>query len=404
MNSALTVTQINLYVKQILDSDEVLQNIHMIGEISNFKHHTSGHLYFSLKDEKSCIKAVMFASFAAKLRFAPRDGTKVFVYGYISCYTGAGQYQVYVCDMLPAGIGEINEALEKLRKKLSEEGLFDDSRKIPIPKFPRKIGVVTSKTGAVIHDILSVLSRRYPLGIVVLAPVRVQGEGAPEEIVQALSKLDGEPEVDVIIVGRGGGSLEELWSFNDERVVRAVSGCKTPIISAVGHDVDYTLCDFAADSRAPTPSAAAEIASVNLSEVSNLIKILKNRNLFLIKSIILNRFSLINELKGVLKKLSPIIKILEYKFRVNQIISNKKNSILRILENKKSQILSIKKSLFALNPESALARGYSIVRNGNKIIKNVDYIKNNVKLNLVLSDGIAEFYVSDLNITQKEKS
>ncbi|MDR1240558.1 MAG: exodeoxyribonuclease VII large subunit [Oscillospiraceae bacterium] len=402
MKSALTIAQLNSYVKQVLDKDEILQNIHVVGEISNFKSHTSGHLYFSLKDEKCSVKSIMFSSYALKLRFEPRDGLKVFVYGYISCYINTGQYQLYACDMLPAGIGEINKALEKLRAKLSKEGLFDDSKKIPIPKFPRKIGVVTSKTGAVIHDIANVLSRRYPIGIIALAPVKVQGAEAPNEILIAISKLDKEPEVDVIIIGRGGGSLEELWAFNDERVVRAVASCETPIISAVGHEVDYTLCDFAADSRAPTPSAAAEIASVNLDEISNLIKSIKQKDYFLINNIISKNRSLISDIKLNLKKLSPITNVSELRSKLNQLKIKNKNNIFKILESKKAQILSLKKSIATLNPDNTLLRGYSIARYENKIIKGIEEIKNNTELSLTFSNGTAKFRVTKLSIIRRD--
>ncbi|MDR1364666.1 MAG: exodeoxyribonuclease VII large subunit [Oscillospiraceae bacterium] len=404
MTDALSVTQINWYIKQLLDSDEILQNIYVVGEISNFKRYSSGHLYFSLKDAESSVKIVMFIKQAMKLKIELKDGIKIFVYGYVSCYITAGQYQIYACEIMPAGIGEINEALEKLRIKLSKEGLFDESNKIPIPKFPRKIGVVTSKTGAVIHDITSVMARRYALGKIVLAPVRVQGIGSPEEIKNAIIELEKTPEVDVIIVGRGGGSIEELWAFNDEQVVRTIANCKIAIISAVGHDTDYTLCDFAADVRAATPSAAAELASVDLSEISNLIEIFKNRINFCLKSKFSDCYSCLNAAKINLKSLNPAIKIHEFKLLLNQFKSQTRIYVYAIIANKKNQILAFKKSIIAFDPEKNLSRGYTILKIGDKIIRSIKDISDKSNANLIFSDGIAEFNIQNLKVKSKNLS
>jgi exodeoxyribonuclease VII large subunit len=393
---ALSITELNTYVKELIDSDEILQSAFIIGEISNFKRHGSGHLYFSLKDQKCSVKAVMFAQRTGGLNFELKDGSKVFVYGYVSCYTTAGQYQVYACRMLPAGIGEINEALEKLRVKLSAEGLFDESRKINIPKFPEKIGVVTSKTGAVIHDITGILARRYKLGTVVLVPVQVQGAEAPRQIAEAIFKLDDKPEVDVIIVGRGGGSLEELWAFNDESVVRAVANCKTAVISAVGHDVDYTLCDFAADARAPTPSAAAELASVNLEEISNLIKIFYSNSKFYISKLFSDYRNSILRIKSLINKSSPDFKINELKLELSQISFKIKSFILKILNDKKNKFLIIKKNVSALNPDLVLKRGYCCAESEGRFLRSAADLKDNTELNLIFSDGIVKFDVKNL--------
>ncbi|ARP50104.1 exodeoxyribonuclease VII large subunit [Caproicibacterium lactatifermentans] len=268
----LTVTQINLYVKSLLEGDEKLHCVYVTGEISNFTdHYRSGHLYFSLKDEKCAVKAVMFASSARRLRFHPQNGIKVLVRGRISSYEVSGQYQLYVEEMQPVGAGERALAYEQLKEKLRREGLFDAERKKELPRYPTKIGVITSPTGAVIHDIQNVTARRWPLAEILLYPVAVQGEGAAPQLVQALQYFSSRSCADVLIIGRGGGSAEDLWAFNEEAVVRAVAACPLPVISAVGHETDVTLTDFAADLRAPTPSAAAELAVPDGEKLKNAL-------------------------------------------------------------------------------------------------------------------------------------
>ncbi len=259
--NALTVTQVNTYIKAILDENVHLKNIYIVGEISNFLHYfRSGHMYFTLKDENSQLKAVMFSSNASRLKFKPNDGMKVLCRGRISVYDKDGNYQLYVDDMQPDGIGTLAIAFEQLKEKLSKEGLFDEVYKKPVPKFPRKIGVATSDMGAAVEDIKNITKRRYPIAELVIVPTVVQGDSAPDDICKSIKILDCRDDIDVIIVGRGGGSLEDLWAFNTEQVARAVFECNTPIISAVGHETDYTICDFVSDLRAPTPSAAAELA------------------------------------------------------------------------------------------------------------------------------------------------
>ncbi|MCL6444321.1 MAG: exodeoxyribonuclease VII large subunit [Alicyclobacillus sp.] len=266
--AVLTVTALNALIKQRLENDPQLANCTVIGEISNFKHHSSGHMYFTLKDETSRIRAIMFSSRNRGLAFLPKDGMRVVCRGAVGVFDRDGQYQLYVQDMQPDGIGALYVAYQQLRDKLAAEGLFDSSRKRPLPAFPRRIGVVTSPTGAVIRDICSTLARRYPLAKVILAPALVQGPEAAPTLVHALQRLASGPEpVDVIIIGRGGGSLEELWPFNEEMVARAVAACPIPVISAVGHETDVTICDFVADVRAATPTAAAELAAPNVLEL-----------------------------------------------------------------------------------------------------------------------------------------
>ena len=372
---AASITELNAYIKILLDNDEVLQNIYAIGEISNFKKHSSGHLYFSLKDEKCSVKCMMFSHYTSNINFNLENGIKVFAYGNISCYEPMGQYQIYVYYLAPAGLGEINESLKKLYKKLESEGLFDESRKKKLKKFPRKIGVITSKTGAVIHDISSVLKRRFPIAEIILASVRVQGSEAVQEILNAIDLIEKIPELDVIIIARGGGSLEDLWAFNNEKVVRRISNCKIPVISAVGHDVDYTLCDYAADVRASTPSVAAELASESIE------------NIFLIINNFRQKFK--NILENKILNLSSEIKILKQKININfSSLINKKISDLNLLKNK----------IEIFNPENIFTKGFAIIKINNKIIKSINNITENSQAKIIFSDGIAEFNICNLKI------
>ena len=257
----VTVSQLNTYIRSRMEEDPTLQSLFVVGEISNFTdHYRSGHLYLSLKDEKSVIRAVMFAQYARRLRFRPEDGMKVIARGRVGVYEANGQYQLYIEDMQPDGLGALNLAFEQLKQKLEKEGLFARERKKPLPKYPERIGVITSPTGAAVQDITTILARRFPLAEIVFCPVLVQGEGAAPQIVKALEEMNRRQAADVIILGRGGGSLEDLWAFNEESVARAVAASEIPVISAVGHETDFTICDFAADCRAATPSAAAELA------------------------------------------------------------------------------------------------------------------------------------------------
>lgn len=271
----LTVGQLNAYVKSILDGDANLTNVFVCAEISNFtNHYRTGHFYFSLKDEAAVIRAVMFRSSAQRIKFLPQDGMRVIVRGRVSLYERDGQYQLYVDDMQPDGVGALNLAFEQLKERLSKEGLFAPEKKKPLPRCPMRVGVVTSPTGAAVRDIINVLSRRFPLAEVILQPVQVQGGEAPGQIVQAIRLFNERHAADVLIVGRGGGSIEELWAFNDEGVARAVAASEIPVVSAVGHETDYTICDFAADLRAPTPSAAAELCVPDAQDELKRIRLL----------------------------------------------------------------------------------------------------------------------------------
>ena len=273
----LSVTQLNKYIKSYFDSDENLLNIFLNGEISNFtNHYRTGHFYFTLKDDDSAIRAVMFRSNASRIKFMPGDGMKVIVRGRVSVYEATGQYQVYVDDMQPDGIGALNLAFEQLKEKLTNEGLFDLSRKKQLPQYPQKVGVITSPTGAAVQDIINVLGRRYPLAEVVFCPALVQGDGAHQQLINAVKKFNAENAADVIIIGRGGGSIEDLWEFNNEDLARTIYNSKIPVISAVGHETDFTICDFVADLRAPTPSAAAELAVPDINELKYSLSSIKS--------------------------------------------------------------------------------------------------------------------------------
>lgn len=266
-SAALTVSQVNFFIKSLLESDGRVNDILVTGEISNFTdHYRSGHLYFSLKDEKSVLKSVMFAGSARRLKFRPADGMKVIVRGRISVYEPSGQYQLYAEEMQPDGLGALSIAFEQLKARLGQEGLFDAERKRPLPRYPRRIGVITSPTGAAVRDILQITARRWPVAEIVFCPALVQGDGAPAQLIAAVREMNLQNACDVIILGRGGGSLEDLWAFNDEGLARAVAASGIPVVSAVGHETDFTICDFAADLRAPTPSAAAELATPDIGE------------------------------------------------------------------------------------------------------------------------------------------
>ena len=274
----LSVSQLNRYIKMNFDADENLANIFISGEISNFtNHYRTGHLYFTLKDDSSAVRAVMFNSSAKRLKFMPEDGMKVIARGRVSVYEASGQYQLYVDDMQPDGVGALNLAYEQLKEKLQKEGLFSELHKKPLPPYPEKVGVITSPTGAAVRDIINVLGRRFSYAEIVFCPVLVQGDGAHLQLTDAVNLFNSERAADVIIIGRGGGSIEDLWEFNDEGLARAVYNSEIPVISAVGHETDFTICDFVADMRAPTPSAAAELAVPDANELQYALSALKNR-------------------------------------------------------------------------------------------------------------------------------
>lgn len=396
--SAITVSQLNSYVKVLLESDDNIRDVFVSGEISNFKnHYASGHLYFSLKDEKSVVNVVMFSGDARKIKFNLSDGMKVIVRGRVSSYEAAGRYQLYACNIFPQGKGELYAEFELLKEKLFSEGIFDESLKKSIPKFPTKIGVVTSKTGAVIHDIKNVCARRYPLCEIILYPVDVQGERASHQIVQGLKYFNKSFDVDTIIVGRGGGSIEELWAFNKEEVARAVAESKIPIISAVGHETDVTICDFAADVRAATPSAAAEIVTPDKSILEISLNNLQERLEKILKFQNIERLQIYESLKHDIKKYSPINAI-NSKLKELQIFKQHLDDALKnLLKNKIYEYDLIYKRLESCSQDSILKKGYSLILKDSKLIRNIDDIENDSEYEIILNDGSVKCKIIDVH-------
>ena len=390
-STVLSVTQLNTYVKSILEGDLLLRNVFVVGEISNFtNHYRTGHYYMTLKDENSCIKAVMFRSANQRLRFMPESGMGVIVRGRVSLYDRDGQYQLYIEDMQPDGIGALNLAFEQLKNKLVSEGLFDESFKKSIPSRVRKIGVVTSATGAVIQDIKNVVSRRYPLAEIILAPVEVQGVNAAPQIAAAIDDFNSGDYADVLIVGRGGGSLEDLWAFNEEIVARAVFRSKIPVISAVGHETDFTICDFVADLRAPTPSAAAELAVPDIRDdiafVNGAFSLMESAIDKRIKSE-LDKLCL---LKDKLNLLSPTNLIDERMNTVSLLYNDALNRINDKLNYEGNRFAVACAKIDSLNPIKVLSRGYSITMKENKIIKSINDVTCGDRISVKFSDGEKE--------------
>ena len=382
----LTVSRINRYIKYRLDNDENLQKVYLKGEISNFKNHTSGHFYFTLKDETSRIPAVMFRTSALKVNFKPEDGMNVLVTGRISCYEANGNYQIYVEEMLQDGIGNLYVEFEKLKKKLGDLGYFDEGRKKPIPRFPKKIGVITASTGAAIRDIITTINRRYKLAEVILIPTLVQGEKAGEDIVKSLEKAK-DLDLDVIILGRGGGSIEDLWAFNEEIVANAIYKCDIPIISAVGHEIDFTISGFVSDLRAPTPTAAAELAVPNTIElISNINQMKLRLGKSITNKLELNKNKLNALLNSyVLKNPKGLYEIKAQK--LDNLIDKLEANINRTFESKSTRYISLLDKLEALNPIRTLKRGYTITKQNNKAIKDIKEIQKGSLLETEFETG-----------------
>ena len=384
----LTVTQVNLYIKEMLSRDDVLSHITIKGEISNFKAHSSGHMYMSLKDETGVIRAVMFRSAAGRLQFRPENGMKVIASGRVSVYERDGQYQLYIEYMQQDGLGDLHIAFEKLKQKLSTEGLFDPKHKKPLPKYPKRIGVITAPTGAAIRDILNILSRRFKYADVVLYPVLVQGENAAMSIAVALKYFNENNAADVLIVGRGGGSIEDLWAFNEEIVARAIYDSRIPVISAVGHEVDFTISDFVADLRAPTPSAAAELVVPSQEELKDKFNNVYGR-LYSCAGRILEknrlRLRLLTE-KPVLK--TPERSLDERRLYLDGLYNRFENAYKNILKEKEQALKLNASKLDGLSPLSALSRGFSVTKDeGGRVVKSVEQVKKGDKISVVVSDG-----------------
>lgn len=360
----LTISQLNRYIKSLLDGDQMLSSVFLTGEISNFtNHYKSGHMYFSLKDSQCVVRAVMFAAQARRLRFLPQDGMKVIVRGRVTVYEQSGQYQVYVDDMQPDGLGALNLAYEQLKTRLAAEGLFDASRKKPLPAYPKAVGVVTSPTGAAVQDIKQILGRRFPLAEVILCPVLVQGAGAAEQIAAAVEHFNRLDCADVLIVGRGGGSIEDLWAFNEEIVARAVANSRIPVISAVGHETDFTICDFAADLRAPTPSAAAELAVPDIRELMAYVS-------------------------GSMLRMKKSLGIEMHRMQIDRLVDRMSGKMKRDLETGRMRLAERSASLQAFSPLRVLARGYSVALDANgETVRSAAQVRQGDSLNLIVQDG-----------------
>ena len=408
----ITVTTLNKYLKNKFDTDPNIQTLGLKGEISNFKGHTRGHLYFTLKDEGSRINAVMFSTYASKLNFVPKDGMKVLVVGRVSVYEPTGGYQIYVNEMISDGVGNLYLKFEELKKKLSNEGLFNQEHKRPIPKFPKKIGIVTAPTGAAIRDILSTIKRRFPSTETILFPALVQGDLAAPDIVKQIKKAD-EYNLDVLIVGRGGGSIEDLWAFNEEIVARAIYDAKTPIISAVGHEIDFTISDFVSDLRAPTPTGAAEMAVPNIIDVKNFINQLNIRLNKDISNIIEFNKKRLDNYKTNYVLINPLATFEIKEQKLDTLIDNLNNKIKNILDNvmknytinNPDTILNrynntyelLLNKLNLLNPLNILSKGYSVVKKDNNVIKDIKDINIKDKLNIKLYKGNINVIVEGKN-------
>ena len=385
---ALKVSEVNNYIKRVFSSDMILSNLSVEGEISNFKHHYSGHMYFSLKDSKSKIKSVMFKSDNEKLKLELEDGLKIIATGYISLYEKEGDYQFYIRHIKESGLGDLYKEFEILKKKLEAEGLFSEANKKPIPFMPRKIGVVTSSTGAAIQDIINVIKRRFPPCEILIYPTLVQGTQAPKEICQGLNYLDNRDDVDLIITGRGGGAMEELFAFNDEEVARTIYKLKTPIISAVGHETDFTIADFVADLRAATPSAAAELSVPEIDHLINLLESKHNKLEQLILKQIREYKDQLRYFSNEFKYYNPINQLKDKKQEIDGIFKDMTYAMDRSLNDRKIMLSNLKGSLDLLNPSLGLVNGYGILTDDNgKLIKSIGEINLDEEVTITLKDG-----------------
>ncbi len=385
--NAVTVTQLNKYIKDRFEEDENLNAILVKGEISNFKNHYTGHLYFTLKDENSLIKCIMFKSYAERLAFKPKDGMKVMVFGAVSVFERDGVYQIYAKSMLEDGMGDLHEQFEQLKAKLEKEGLFAQEHKKAIPLYPKVVGVLTSQTGAVIRDIINVSTRRNPNVNIRLLPVPVQGPGAAEQIAEKIKIMNKLKLADVIIIGRGGGSLEDLWPFNEEIVARAIYESELPIISAVGHETDFTIADFVADLRAPTPSAAAELAVPDVYELKQKIRNEQNKCRILLKKqieIMKLRYEKCMKSRAFT---DPMRRIRENAVILDTNIQKLENKIKNIEKDNKTKYVKLVAKLDTLSPLKTLTRGYTLTEKDNKIVKSAKELKQGDEIKIRFFDG-----------------
>lgn len=384
-NSSLSVSELNGILKNLIENDRTLRTVSVRGEISNFTNHRSGHLYFTLKDADSQIKAVMFRSSAQNLKFVPEDGMRVTVRASVGVYVAGGAYQLYVTSISPDGIGALYLAYEQLKARLEAEGLFSPAHKKEIPKYPEKIGVITSPTGAAIRDIINICKRRYPISKIYLYPSLVQGEGAEKNLIEAVDYFDKSGLADVIIIGRGGGSLEDLFAFNSEALARRIYDCKTPVISAVGHETDFTICDFVADRRAPTPSAAAEIATPDLREISLRLDMLSEK----IVGAVLYKLEKYSErllsLKGRISLSKTVFEA--YERRLDELKNRIDRGVFSVLDGKRVKFSLLSERIGAMSPLSVLSRGYSVLYKGDKTVRSVSDVTEGETIHARLTDG-----------------
>ena len=397
----LSVTQLNEYLKMLLDGDRVLSNVFVRGEISNFKLYSSGHAYFTLKDDAGQLKSVMFRSYFSRLAFLPEDGMRVIAHGRVSVYESSGQYQLYVDDLQPDGAGSLAMRFEQLKRKLAAEGLFDESRKRPLPPMPRRIGVITSPSGAAVHDIINVLGRRFPAAEMILYPSEVQGTQAPAQLISGVEFFSMTGLVDVIILGRGGGSAEDLWAFNDEYLARAVASCAVPVISAVGHESDFTICDFVADRRAPTPSAAAEIAVPDMGEILRGLASVCGKMQTSMQKLILQERRILNQIAQSRVFSRPEQMLDNFRMRLDEHEADLDRGVGQALLQRKQTVASVAGKLQALNPLSVLSRGYATISRDGASITSVKQINDNDTLDIRMADGSVRATVSQRKDIQK---
>ena len=393
-----TVSQLNNYVKTMIDSDPCLTYIYVVGEISNFtNHYKTGHFYLTLKDSSCAIKAVMFRSNAARIKFEPQNGMKVICRGRASLFERDGSFQFYIDEMQPDGAGALQVAFEQLCEKLKNEGLFDEAHKKPIPKFPERIAVITSPTGAAVQDIKNVISRRCPCVEVVMCPVLVQGDGAAAQLCEAVEKVNELNCADVIIIGRGGGSIEDLWAFNDETLARTIFNSKIPMISAVGHEIDFTVCDFVSDLRAPTPSAGAELAVPDINDVRFMLSRLEGGVLFAYGNRISNLSSRVKLSAESYVLKNPENYIFALREKLNLDSTKMKSSFSNRLSESREAFAALCAKLDAMSPLATIARGYSVTYVDKKPIKSVDEVNLNDCLNVKLVDGVINCTVNNVS-------
>ena len=401
--NVISVSQLNSFVRLIIENSEVLGDVYVRGEISNFVNHRSGHFYFSVKDENGAVKAVMFRTSAQKLAFLPENGMKVIVHGRVSVFERDGVYQLYADDIQPDGVGSLYFAYEQLKAKLSAEGLFDPAHKKSLPALPMRVGIVTSPTGAAIQDMKNIIGRRFPLCTVVLYPALVQGEGAPASIARGIRYFNEKKSVDLIIIGRGGGSIEDLWAFNNEALARIVYASELPIISAVGHESDFTICDFVADVRASTPSAAAELAVPEATELKMRIEERKERMDFLISSAVAQKRTRLETLERSKVLRSPQNTLDNRRIMLSSYMDSLDKSMEIVFGRKASAYKASMAALGALNPLAVLSRGYSVAFSDGKLIKSTQSVSAGDRIETKVSDGVIYSTVTETERTENGK-